>query len=109
MQRALVIRTAGDPAIAGAIVAGMDRASEYKALRDELVRLRKVEARAGVRDYGDQKRWERTKRRLARKYYVRPMGRIEGAVLGAWAGLWMAIGQFFQAVQALAEGKYEHR
>ena len=103
MTRALVIRTAGDEQIAGAIVAGMTEATEYRELRAELARLKEIEARDAVRRYGDEKRWERTRRRLARKYYVKPAGPVYGAILGLWAGLWMVVIEALNYVHNCAE------
>lgn len=94
MTRALVIKTYGDPQIAGAIVDGVSRAvtplndSEYAALRAELARLR---ARDDIRAYGDEKRFETACKALTVKYYTKPVGRARGAILGAWACLWMIV------------------
>lgn len=87
VSRALVIRTAGDPEIAAAISEGIN-AVELRAVRAEYAKL---QARDAVRCEGDDRRWQRTRRRLARKYRVRPVGRVEGAILGVWALVWYAI------------------
>ena len=63
MNRALVIRTAGDAEIAAAISEGIN-AVELRNVRAEYAKL---QARDGVRCEGDERRWQRTKRRLARK------------------------------------------
>ena len=87
MTRALVIRTAGDPEIAGAIVEGMTRRviplddGQLKAVKAELVRYK---SRAELRAYGDEKRFRRTRRELAMKYSTRPVGRLRGAFLGVY-------------------------
>ena len=78
MTRAMVIRTAGDAQIAGAVADGMN-AVELQRVRAQYMALM---ARDGVRRYGDDVRWERTRRRLARKYKVEPVGRVRGALLG---------------------------
>lgn len=94
MTRAVVIKTVGDPRIAGAIVDGMNRnieplnEREYKALKTELARLRQVEARDAVRAYGDSVRWETVCKALEVKYSTKSHGRIYGAIVGTWAYIW---------------------
>lgn len=78
MTRALVIY--GDPAIGGVI-------ADSKATRElEIVRaeLRKMQARDGVRRYGDGKRWQDVRNELAEKYSTRPAGRVTGAIMGVY-------------------------
>lgn len=93
MNRALVIY--GDRRIGGAIADGM-AVRELAQVRSEIRRLNAVN---GVRAEGDARRWERTKRRLARKYTTAPVGKVHGAILGAWALVWLtALGwiEYFQ-------------
>lgn len=85
MKRATVIKLAGDSSLAGAIVEGMT-VRELDAVRAE---NRRLNALNGVRREGDDRRWERTRRRLARKYSTKPTGRLRGAILGVWALMWM--------------------
>ena len=92
MRRALVIY--GDREIAGAIAEGA-AAVELRTMRQE---FGKLQAREGVRAEAENRRWERTKRRLARKYAVRPVGRVEGAILGAWGLLWYGINKAYDRV-----------
>lgn len=86
-RRALVIRTAGDPEIAGAIVDGMTRqviplnSSELDAVRAELKRL---QAREGTRQYRQRKDWNETSMELQRKYAVKPHGEVYRCFLIAW-------------------------
>lgn len=87
MTRAMVIRTAGDAQIATALAEGMN-AVELQRVRRECAKL---QAQVGVRRYCDDMRWERTKRRLARKYAVKPVGRVRGAILGVWGLLWLGV------------------
>lgn len=86
-RRAIVIKSAGDGSLAGAIVEGIT-ARELETVRAENERLNALH---GVRCEGDRKRWERTKRRLARKYSVKPVGRVRGAILGLWGLLWYKV------------------
>lgn len=86
-RRAVVIKTAGDSALANAIVDGMT-AKELDAVRAE---NRRLNALNGVRREGDDRRWERTKRRLARKYSIKHTGRLRGAILGLWGLLWYKV------------------
>lgn len=83
-RRATVIKLAGDSSLAGAIVEGMT-VRELDAVRAE---NRRLNALNGVRREGDDRRWERTRRRLARKYSTKPTGRLRGAILGLWGLLW---------------------
>ena len=82
----VTIKTA-DPRVAGAITEGVSTV-QLRAVQQEYHRLQALD---GVRRNGDAIRWERTRRRLARKYQVRPMGRLRGAVLGAWALAWYGL------------------
>lgn len=93
MNRAIVVKTYGDQQIAGAIVDGMNRvpainAAELETVKAECARLQAVN---GVRAVGDQKRWNKTRKKLTRKYSVKPVGRLYGAILGAWALLWVSL------------------
>lgn len=87
-RRALVIRTAGDPEIAGAIVDGMTRqviplnSAELDAMREELKKLR---AREGTRQYRQRKDWSETCADLQRKYGVKQHGTVYQYMLIGWA------------------------
>lgn len=86
MTKALVIKTA-DPRMAAGIAEG----AATVALREVEAENRQLRARDGVRREADAKRWKSTQRRMARKYTVMPVGRARGAILGAWACLWLGI------------------
>lgn len=86
----------GDPSWGAAIADGVN-AVQLRAVQAELNKLQAVE---GVRAEADKKRWERTRRRLARKYSVKPVGRARGAILGAWALLWTGIFGAFAYLRA---------
>ena len=66
---------------------------ELRAIKAEYAKL---QARDAVRSEADKKRWERTRRRLARKYSVKPVGRARGAVLGLWGLLWLEVAEWRQ-------------
>lgn len=80
------IKTA-DPRMAAGIAEG----AATVALRTMEAENRRLKAVDGVRRQGDEKRWQRTQRRLARKYTVKPVGRARGAILGAWALVWTVL------------------
>jgi hypothetical protein len=63
-------------------------AVELRAVKEE---LGKLQAREGVRAEAANRRWERQRRRLARKYSTEPVGRVRGAFLGVWGLLWYGI------------------
>lgn len=79
--------TTNDPRFAMGLKEGANTV-ELKRVSAENERLK---AREGVRRNADDKRWQRTQRRLARKYAVQPVGRARGAILGVWALAWMSI------------------
>jgi len=87
-RRALVIKTVGDPEIAGAIVDGITRrmeplnTQELKAMKRELLRLR---GREGVRKYRADRDWYLVQQDLARQYHVPRHGPIYEHILVAWA------------------------
>ena len=82
----VTIKTA-DPHMAAGIAEG----AATVALRTMERENRQLKAREGVRARADEKRWQRTKKRLARKYTVKPVGRARGAILGAWALVWTVL------------------
>ena len=82
----LEIRTS-NPDMALAIAEGAATV-ELQAVKSECTRLAAIN---GVRREADQRRWEKTRRRLARKYSIRPVGRVHGAILGLWALVWLTI------------------
>lgn len=94
MKRAVVIRTAGDREIAGAIVDGMTRKviplteDELGHVRAECIQLRD---RRTLRRRRAQRRQERDRELLALKYPIESNGRLYGALLGAWAALWLCV------------------
>jgi hypothetical protein len=94
MTRAVVIKTVGDPQIAGAILDGMTQRviplddGELAAVKAEYARLR---AKDAVRAYGDEKRFESVRKALAVKYSTPNHGRLYEAILAAWACLWLAV------------------
>ena len=82
-----IIIKADDPRIAEAISEGAN-AVELRTVKAECARLNALN---GVRSYGDSVRFESVSKALAIKYAVKPVGRVRGAVLTAWACLWMAV------------------
>lgn len=88
MTRALVIRMMGDPALTGPMADGVCQrvipldTGEMNALRAERDRLA---AQRTIRNFGDDKRWRRTKRRLARKYRVKRHGKAYWAMMRVYA------------------------
>ena len=86
MNRQITIKTA-DPHMAAGIAEG----AATVALRTMERENRQLKAREGVRREADAKRWQRTQKRLARKYTVKPVGRARGAILGAWALVWTVL------------------
>lgn len=105
MSRALVVVTHGDrewsEPMAGAIVEGVTRrvipldSQELAAVKAELAAVkaekRRQDARDGVRDAGDEKRWAAVKADLEHTYRVRRPGRVRGALLVGWAMIWAVI------------------
>ena len=82
VKRALVIRTAGDASLAGAIVDGM------------MVSWINPETERIVAQYaisrGREAAYYRRKIRAARKKYTfTPCGRVRAKVLGIWTCVWM--------------------
>lgn len=95
MTRAIVIKTFGDPAITGPVSEGMARTiipanivelNELRAERDRLM------AQKTLRNFGDDRRWQRTKRRLARKYGVKSHGKVYTMALGIYGLMCYVIG-----------------
>ena len=94
-KRAIVIRTVGNPEIAGAIVDAMKRQvipldnDELLAVRAELARLKsmneRLETRDGVRQNGDKRRWEATKHDLEEKYGTKPKSAVQDNLLVIYA------------------------
>jgi hypothetical protein len=112
MSRALVVVTHGDrewsEPMAGAIVEGMSRrvipldGEELAAVKAELAEIKaakaRQDARDGVRDAGDEKRWAAIRADMAQTYRVRTPGPVRRALLVAWAMLWAAI---YEGTEAL--------
>ena len=98
MNRAIVVKTYGDSEIAGAIVDGMSKAPALNAAELETVRAENVRLKAlnGVRSYGDSVRLETACKALAVKYSTKHVGRLYGAILGAWALLWYEVVQWVE-------------
>ncbi len=85
MKRALVIRTSGDPALAGAILDGMTRVipvDDGEAAR--------TEAQLAVMLPRDVRYWRRKIRSAQRKYACERVGTVRGRAMGLWACIYMA-------------------
>ena len=95
----MTIKTA-DPRVAGAITEGVSTV-QLRAVQQEYHRLQALD---GVRRNGDAIRWERTRRRLARKYTTRPIGRLRGAILGVWGLLWLEVDEWRQYFERINRG-----
>ena len=91
MTKAIVIKTYGDEqmadAMAGAIIDATTKRiirldeDELATVKAEVVRLRdKTELRA----YGDNKRLKLAQQEMARKYTVKPAGRLAGVLWGLY-------------------------
>lgn len=101
MTRAVVIKTYGDSEVAGAIVEGVTRrvipldGEELAAVKAELAQIKAAkaaqDARDGVRNAGDEKRWAAIREGMAVKYAVKPSGPVRTALLLGWALLWAGI------------------
>ena len=79
--------TTNDPRFAVGLTEGTN-AIELQWVSAENERLK---AREGVRRQGDDRRWQRTQRRLERKYSVRPIGKVRKALLVSWALAWYSV------------------
>lgn len=95
----ITIKTA-DTQIAEAITEGA-AAVELRAVKAEYAKL---QAKDAVRSEADKRRWERTRRRLARKYTTRPVGRLRGAILGVWGLLWLEVDEWRQYFERINRG-----
>ena len=78
------------------MAAGIAEGANAIALRTVEAEYRHLRAVDGVRRQADDKRWQRTRKRLARKYHVEPVGRVHGAILGAWGFLWLEITEWYE-------------
>ena len=88
-MKSIEIKTS-DPRMAAGIAEG----AATVALREVEAENQHLRARDGVRREADDRRWERTRRRLEKKYSTRPVGRARGAILGAWGLLWLEVAEW---------------
>ena len=79
---------------------GLTEGAATVELRAVKAENEKLHAKDGVRAIADEKRWQRTRKRLARKYYTPPMNPVRGAILTAWAMLWLGIYNAFDFLKA---------
>jgi hypothetical protein len=93
MKRAVVVKMYGDADIAAQIAEPMTKVIPVDDGQMQMViaENKRLNALNGVRSYGDSVRFESVSKALAIKYAVKPVGRVRGAVLTAWACLWMAV------------------
>lgn len=93
------IKTA-DPRMAAAIAEGAN-AVKLREIQQQYARL---QAKDGVRTEGDERRWQRTRRRLARKYTTKPMNPLSGAILTVWGTLWLGLYNLAEYLSEYREG-----
>ena len=114
-NRALVIKTYGDPAMCGAILDGINRQviplnnEELEAVKAEYNHLKadydELEARDAVRQSADETRWLAKKAELAEQYAPRHHGRVYNALLLVYVILFLLIDAGFARLWAGIEGK----
>lgn len=75
---------------------GLREGAATVELRTVKAEYAKLQAKDAVRSEADKKRWERTRRRLAKKYSTKPVGRVRGAILGVWGLLWLEVAEWRQ-------------
>ena len=109
-DRALVIKTYGNPEIAGAIVDGLSRrmiplnVAELDAVKAELKRL---QAREGTRQYRQRKDWDATCAELQRKYGVKPRGAVYDCFLIGYTLTYLTIVECCKRLSArIKRGKH---
>lgn len=93
IKRAVVIRMYGDADMAAQIAEPMTKVIPVDDGKMQMViaENKRLNALNGVRSYGDSVRFESVSKALAIKYAVKPVGRVRGAILTAWACLWLAL------------------
>ena len=93
MKKCVVVKLYGNMEDAPKIVEPFTKVIPVDDGRMQMViaENRRLNALNGVRAYGDSVRFESVSKALAIKYAVKPVGRVRGAVLTAWACLWMAV------------------
>lgn len=108
-NRALVIKTYGNPEMCGAIVDGITREviplndKELDSMKRDYMRMK---AREGVRHTkAADKKWEETKRDLAIQYRVKRHGRIHNTLLIGYVITYLLIKECFDRLFAAVEGK----
>ena len=82
------------------MVLGLTEGAATVELRAVKAENEKLHAKDAVRAIADEKRWQRTRKRLARKYYTPPMNPVRGAFLTVWAMLWLGIFNAFDFLKA---------
>lgn len=110
MTRAVVIKTVGDPKMAGAIADAMSQRviplddEELAKVKAELARIkaekRMQDARMGVRKKGEDERWHVTQRQLATYYRDKPHGAMYWLALKGWALMWCGIYAAYEYLSA---------
>ena len=96
MTKAIVIKTAGDPGFSGVMVDGMMRSMAYMGagepaiIRGEFERLRAQPLRRGRR-----KPVKTSRRERARKYTIKPHGRVYDAFLGLYGLICLGVAEAY--------------
>lgn len=100
IKRAVVVRMYGYADMAAQIAEPMTKVIPVDDGQMQMViaENKRLNALNGVRSYGDSVRFESVSKALAIKYAVKPVGRVRGAVLTAWACLWLALVNFSEYV-----------
>lgn len=106
-MRAVVIKTVGNVEMAAPIAEALGKSViplNTREMEAVMAENRRLNAINGVRAEGDDKRWERTRRRLARKYAIKTHGRAYTLALLAWAMIWMEIVEWYRYYAAWNRG-----
>lgn len=106
-MRAVVIKTMGDVEMAAPIAEALGKSViplNTREMEAVMAENRRLNAINGVRAEGDDKRWERTRRRLARKYAIKTHGRAYTLALLAWAMTWAWIFDTAEYLSGSARG-----
>lgn len=107
MNRAIVIKMAGNVEIAAAVADGMTKVipvdgKEMAMVKAENKRLR---AKQGVKEFVEDKAWGETKASLARTYRVKRHGKVYNFILLAWALTCCAISAEYNRLSAWNRGE----
>ena len=102
MNRAIVIKMAGNAELAAAVADGMTKVLTIGGKEMDMIKAenKQLKAKQGVKEFAEDAAWKEIKAKMARTYRVKRHGKVYNFILLTWAMLCCAIQEEYKRLSA---------